>query len=355
MTRRARVDAELVRRGLARSRQQAAELIGAGRVQHRRHACRQTRDRRRRRRAASPSPAPTSAAGCRAARTSSSARSTRSASRSTAAAAWMRARRPAVSPRCCWTAAPREVVAADVGYGQLAWSLRSDARVTVHGAHQRPRADRRDDRRAGRPGGRRPVVHLAGDRVARARVVRVGGRRYRSHGEATVRGRQGPGRAGRGGVGSRASGPTRCCRSRAGPPNWTGRPSMSRRARCPARRATSSTSCGCARGPTIRSAASRWSTPYVAPSKRGRNDRRTHRSCWSCTPAATRPPRRPGGWRRCSATTASGFGCSPPKQVDHEPFYLAPDEISALGADIEVVDADERAAEGCETGARPRR
>src|SRR6185503_2329131 len=30
--RRARVDAELVRRGLARSRQQAAELIGAGRV-----------------------------------------------------------------------------------------------------------------------------------------------------------------------------------------------------------------------------------------------------------------------------------------------------------------------------------
>ena len=32
VTRRARVDAELVRRGLARSRQQAAELIGAGRV-----------------------------------------------------------------------------------------------------------------------------------------------------------------------------------------------------------------------------------------------------------------------------------------------------------------------------------
>ena len=32
MTRRARVDAELVRRGLARSRQQAAELIGDGRV-----------------------------------------------------------------------------------------------------------------------------------------------------------------------------------------------------------------------------------------------------------------------------------------------------------------------------------
>src|ERR1700738_2620901 len=32
MHRRSRVDAELVRRGLARSRQQAAELIGAGKV-----------------------------------------------------------------------------------------------------------------------------------------------------------------------------------------------------------------------------------------------------------------------------------------------------------------------------------
>ena len=45
--RRARVDAELVRRGLARSRQQAAELIGAGQGQHRRHARGQARHRRR--------------------------------------------------------------------------------------------------------------------------------------------------------------------------------------------------------------------------------------------------------------------------------------------------------------------
>jgi NAD+ kinase len=36
------------------------------------------------------------------------------------------------------------------------------------------------------------------------------------------------------------------------------------------------------------------------------------------------------------------------EQVDHEPYYLSADEISALGADIQVVDADERAAEGCE-------
>ncbi|MET0454250.1 MAG: NAD kinase [Mycobacterium sp.] len=34
--------------------------------------------------------------------------------------------------------------------------------------------------------------------------------------------------------------------------------------------------------------------------------------------------------------------------VDHRPFYLAAEDFNALGAEIEVVDADERAAEGCE-------
>jgi NAD+ kinase len=34
--------------------------------------------------------------------------------------------------------------------------------------------------------------------------------------------------------------------------------------------------------------------------------------------------------------------------VDHQPLYLGPDEISSLGSGLEVVDADERAAEGCE-------
>jgi NAD+ kinase len=34
--------------------------------------------------------------------------------------------------------------------------------------------------------------------------------------------------------------------------------------------------------------------------------------------------------------------------VDHQPLYLGHDEISSLGSGIEVVDADERAAEGCE-------
>jgi NAD+ kinase len=36
------------------------------------------------------------------------------------------------------------------------------------------------------------------------------------------------------------------------------------------------------------------------------------------------------------------------EQVDHEPFYLGADDIDALGTEIQVVDADERAAEGCE-------
>jgi NAD+ kinase len=36
------------------------------------------------------------------------------------------------------------------------------------------------------------------------------------------------------------------------------------------------------------------------------------------------------------------------EQVDHEPFYLGADDITSLGGDIQVVDVDERAAEGCE-------
>ena len=36
------------------------------------------------------------------------------------------------------------------------------------------------------------------------------------------------------------------------------------------------------------------------------------------------------------------------EQVDHQPYYLSAEDISSLGTDIEIVDADERAAEGCE-------
>ena len=138
MTRRARVDAELVRRGLARSRQQAAELIGAGRV---------TID-------GMPAAKPATAVAVSAAlnveggveggmqgkdeRTWVS----RGAHKLIGA---LDAFGLSVDNRRCLDAGAstggftevlldrgaREVVAADVGYGQLAWSLRNDPRVIV--------------------------------------------------------------------------------------------------------------------------------------------------------------------------------------------------------------------------------
>jgi 23S rRNA (cytidine1920-2'-O)/16S rRNA (cytidine1409-2'-O)-methyltransferase len=133
--RRLRLDAELVRRGLARSREHAAELVTAGRV------------------------------------TVSGATATKPATQVTTDVAIVVADDPerpdyvsrgghklagalaafgplglSVSGRRCLDAGAstggftdvllragaREVVAVDVGYGQLAWSLRSDERVRVH-------------------------------------------------------------------------------------------------------------------------------------------------------------------------------------------------------------------------------
>jgi 23S rRNA (cytidine1920-2'-O)/16S rRNA (cytidine1409-2'-O)-methyltransferase len=129
MTRRARVDAELVRRGLARSRQQAAELIGAGRV----------------RIDGMPAAKPATAIALDASLTvSADERSwvSRGAHKLNGA---LDAFAVSVDGRRCLDAGAStggftevlldrgavEVVAADVGYGQLAWSLRSDERVTV--------------------------------------------------------------------------------------------------------------------------------------------------------------------------------------------------------------------------------
>ncbi|OBK31639.1 16S/23S rRNA (cytidine-2'-O)-methyltransferase [Mycobacterium asiaticum] len=130
MPRRARVDAELVRRGLARSRQQAAELIGAGKV----------------RIDGLPAAKPATAVAITAAITvaDDGERSwvSRGAHKLIGA---LDAFQITVEGRRCLDAGAStggftevlldrgatEVVAADVGYGQLAWSLRSDARVTV--------------------------------------------------------------------------------------------------------------------------------------------------------------------------------------------------------------------------------
>ncbi|MDV3126117.1 TlyA family RNA methyltransferase [Mycobacterium sp. 21AC1] len=130
MARRARVDAELVRRGLARSRQQAAELISAGRVRIDGMP------------AAKPATAITVDANLTVFRSDERSWVSRGAHKLIGA---LDAFGITVADRRCLDAGAStggftevlldrgaaEVVAVDVGYGQLAWSLRSDSRVTV--------------------------------------------------------------------------------------------------------------------------------------------------------------------------------------------------------------------------------
>lgn len=59
------------------------------------------------------------------------------------------------------------------------------------------------------------------------------------------------------------------------------------------------------------------------------------------------PPRSPGGCRRSWATITSVFGCLPPRRSTGVLCTCRP-TTCAIGVDIDVVDADERAAEGCE-------
>jgi 23S rRNA (cytidine1920-2'-O)/16S rRNA (cytidine1409-2'-O)-methyltransferase len=130
--RRARLDAELVRRGLARSREQAAELVAAGRVR----VGGQT--------ASKPATAvdPATAVIVDAAPQGPEYVS-RGGHKLAGALATFGVN---IDGRRCLDAGAstggftdvllrggaREVVAVDVGYGQLAWSLRTDERVTVH-------------------------------------------------------------------------------------------------------------------------------------------------------------------------------------------------------------------------------
>lgn len=130
MPRRARVDAELVRRGLARSRQQAAELIGAGKVSI----------------DGMPAVKPGTAVAVTAALTVADdgerAWVSRGAHKLVGALDVFGI--PVAGRRCLDAGASTggftevlldrgaaQVVAADVGYGQLAWSLRCDPRVIV--------------------------------------------------------------------------------------------------------------------------------------------------------------------------------------------------------------------------------
>lgn len=128
--RHARVDVELVRRGLARSRQQAAELVAAGKVSI----------------DGMPAPKPGTAVAVTATLTVADDAGRRWVSRGAhkLIGALDTFGIPVEGRRCLDAGAStggftevlvdrgaREVVAADVGYGQLAWSLRSDPRVIV--------------------------------------------------------------------------------------------------------------------------------------------------------------------------------------------------------------------------------
>jgi len=130
VARRARVDVELVRRGLARSRQQAAELIGAGKVSIDGMP------------AAKPSTAVAVTAALTVAADAERAWVSRGAHKLIGALDAFGI--PVLGRRCLDAGASTggftevlldrgalEVVAADVGYGQLAWSLRCDPRVIV--------------------------------------------------------------------------------------------------------------------------------------------------------------------------------------------------------------------------------
>jgi 23S rRNA (cytidine1920-2'-O)/16S rRNA (cytidine1409-2'-O)-methyltransferase len=135
MARRARLDAELVRRGLARSREHAAELIETGRVEVRGTAAGKA--------AAMVDPAdPVRVLGA----PPGGDYVSRGGHKLAGALAAFTPHGLAVAGRRCLDAGAStggftdvllragaaQVIAVDVGYGQLAWALRGDPRVAVH-------------------------------------------------------------------------------------------------------------------------------------------------------------------------------------------------------------------------------
>ncbi len=200
---RSRLDAELVRRGLARSREQAADLIAAGRVTvsgeaAAKPATQVTRDAPitvTERRRATPGT-------CPAAATSWPARSTAFPDLTVAGRHGLDAGASTGGfTDVLLRAGAAHVTAADVGYGQLAWSLRTDPRVTVL---DRVNVRSLQPEQAAGPDGRPPdlvVADLSFISLALVLPALAGAaRRERGFcpaGQATVRGGQGPGRRGR--------------------------------------------------------------------------------------------------------------------------------------------------------------
>jgi 23S rRNA (cytidine1920-2'-O)/16S rRNA (cytidine1409-2'-O)-methyltransferase len=135
MARRTRLDAELVRRGLARSREQAATLVAAGRVEVRGAP------------ATKPAALVDPADPVRVRDAGGTVEYvSRGGHKLAGALATLAPQGLRVAGRRCLDAGAStggftdvllragaaEVVAVDVGYGQLAWSLRTDPRVVVH-------------------------------------------------------------------------------------------------------------------------------------------------------------------------------------------------------------------------------
>jgi 23S rRNA (cytidine1920-2'-O)/16S rRNA (cytidine1409-2'-O)-methyltransferase len=133
MTRRLRLDAELTRRGLARSREHAAELIAAGRVQVRGVA------------ATKPATGVDAETPVRVLADDDDPNYVSRGGHKLAGALAAFPELVITGRRCLdagastggftdvlLRAGARQVVAVDVGYGQLAWRLRSDERVVVH-------------------------------------------------------------------------------------------------------------------------------------------------------------------------------------------------------------------------------
>ncbi|MEO6881151.1 MAG: TlyA family RNA methyltransferase [Mycobacteriaceae bacterium] len=133
MARRARVDAELVRRGLARSREHATELVGQGRVLVDGWV------------AAKPATAVEAGAALRVTEVDDEPHWASRGARKLLGALDTFTEVGVEATRCLDAGAStggftdvllargaREVVAVDVGYGQLVWRLQSDERVRVH-------------------------------------------------------------------------------------------------------------------------------------------------------------------------------------------------------------------------------
>ena len=148
MARRRRLDTELVRRGLARSREHAGELVGAGAVEVSGGVAEAGHQ-------VDPAEpilvAPTDDDPGYASRGGHKLAGALDAFTGLSVADRQRAGRRRehrrLHRRAAAAGARRAVIAVDVGYGQLAWRLRQDPRVDGAGAHQRPRPRPRSRRR----------------------------------------------------------------------------------------------------------------------------------------------------------------------------------------------------------------